>query len=84
MSDFVPRAKMNKRLRKKLDAQRRTLWAVNPVTKKTESAKVYNRKKRSRYLDDNFDSGIFFICCGAITARRFLSAAVPPHAPSFR
>ena len=38
-----------------------TLWTVNPVTKKTESAKLYNRKKRSRIIDDNFDSGIFLI-----------------------
>ncbi len=61
MEKFVPKEKMSKKLRKKLDAQRRTLWTVNPVTEKTESAKLYNRKKRSRIIDDSFDSGIFLI-----------------------
>ena len=61
MEKFIPKEKMSKKLRKKLDAQRRTLWTVNPVTKKTESAKLYNRKKRSRIIDDSFDSGIFLI-----------------------
>ena len=58
MTQFVPRAKMNKRLRKKLDAQKRNLWTVNPVTKTADNAKKYNRKKRSRIID-TFDSGIF-------------------------
>ena len=61
MEKFIPKEKMSKKLKKKLDAQKRTLWTVNPVTKKTESAKAYNRKKRSRIIDDNFDSGIFLI-----------------------
>ena len=45
MEKFVPKEKMSKKLRKKLDAQRRTLWTVNPVTKKTESANCITAKK---------------------------------------
>ena len=60
MEKFVPKEKMSKKLRKKLDAQRRTLWTVNPVTKKTESAKLYNRKKSSHDRYEDYGMGVFY------------------------
>ena len=48
MKPFVPRDKMSKRARKKLDAQNRTTWEFSPVTKIVKSKKVYDRKKQPR------------------------------------
>ena len=47
---------MSKRARKKLDAERRTLWQFDPVTKVVKSKKVYDRKKQSRNRDV-YDAG---------------------------
>jgi len=42
---FVEESKMSKRARKELNAARRKTWDVNPVSKRVESKKLYNRKK---------------------------------------
>ena len=49
---FIPKEKLSKKARRELNAARRTLWAVPPVSKKVESKKVYNRKKSARLRDD--------------------------------
>lgn len=59
MKAFVPYEKMNKKQKKQLDRARRAGWGdVNPVTRKVESAKVYNRKKH-RIGRDAFETGAF-------------------------
>ena len=45
MEKFVPRDKMSKKAKKKLDAEKRAAWAFSPVTRKVESKKIYNRKR---------------------------------------
>ena len=60
MKSFVPRDKMSKRARKKLDAQNRTTWEFSPVTKVVKSKKVYDRKKQPRNYEP-YDSGGCFI-----------------------
>ncbi len=54
MNKFVPRSKMGKKARKKLDAEKRTSWAFSPVTRKIESKKIYNRKRISRTDYDGY------------------------------
>ena len=49
---FIPKEKLSKKARRELNAARRTLWVVSPVSKKVESKKVYNRKKSARYRRD--------------------------------
>ena len=50
---FIPTEKLGKKARRKLNAARRTLWVVSPISKKVESKKVYNRKKSARlYRED--------------------------------
>ena len=45
MKQFLPREKMSKREKRALDATKRASWdGVNPVTRKVESKKTYNRK----------------------------------------
>lgn len=47
MKNFIPKEKLNKKAKRTLDAERRTLWDVSPVSKKIESKKHYNRKKNA-------------------------------------
>ena len=60
MAKFIPKAKMSKKARKELAKQNRVTWEMNPVTRKTENKKAYNRKKNSR---ERFDEppGVFFL-----------------------
>ena len=61
MQSFLPREKMSKREKRALDASKRTTWdGVNPVTRKTENKKTYNRKKSPRWYNDD-STGIFVL-----------------------
>ena len=54
MSLFIPREKLGKKARRKLDRSRRRGWdETNPVTKTIENKKIYNRKKPSNRYDDD-------------------------------
>jgi len=47
MEKFIPYEKLSKKEKRKLDNARRQTWgALNPITRKSENIKVYNRKKR--------------------------------------
>ena len=61
MKPFVPRDKMSKRARKKLDAQNRTTWEFSPVTKIVKSKQVYDRKKQPRNYEPYDSGGCFLI-----------------------
>ena len=54
MKKFIPREKLGRKTRKQLDSEQRATWTFSPVTKKVESKKQYNRKRKShdRYDDD--------------------------------
>ena len=60
MNRFVPRSKMSKKARKKLDGEKRASWAFSPVTRKIESKKIYNRKRVSRTEYDERPEDLFF------------------------
>ena len=61
MEKYVPFCKMSKKQQKELNRQKRILWNVNPITRKTENKKIYNRKK-SRLNDYyNNSDGIFLV-----------------------
>ena len=55
---FIPKEKLSKKARRELNAARRTLWVVSPISKKVESKKVYNRKISDRL--DHDDTGRIF------------------------
>ena len=61
MKQFVPRDKMSKRQRKALDAQKRTVWEVSPITRIAKSKKIYNRKKQPRNYEPYVFRGCFFV-----------------------
>ena len=60
MKRFVPREKLGKKARKQLDSERRTTWAFSPVTKKMESKKLYNRKRKAHDRYDDCGVGFSF------------------------
>ena len=60
MDRFIPREKLGKKARKRLDSQRRAGWGFSPVTRKVESRKKYNRKAGSRERPEGFDAGSCF------------------------
>ena len=46
MEKFIPYEKLSKKEKRKIDQMRRGNWGdVNPVSRKIESKKVYNRKR---------------------------------------
>ena len=58
MAKFIPKAKMSKKAQKEHAKKQRVTWEVNPVTRRTENKKLYNRKRDSR---ERFDepTGVF-------------------------
>lgn len=62
MVRFIPYEKLPKKKQHELDRQKRGSWnGVNPVTRKQEDSKVYNRKKAQSWKKDNSDALLFFI-----------------------
>ena len=57
MKKFIPKEKLGKKARKQLDSEQRTTWAFSPVTKKVESKKLYNRKRKAHDRYDDYGMG---------------------------
>ena len=57
MKKFIPKEKPGKKARKQLDSEQRATWTFSPVTKKVESKKLYDRKRKAhdRYDDYGMD-----------------------------
>lgn len=67
MNNFIPYEKMSKKQRRDIDRMRRGSWnGVNPIIRRIESKKAYNRKKVSKTYFDLFRD--FFVCCLLDTA----------------
>ena len=48
MTRFIPREKLSKKARRKLDNQKRLYWPVRPAEVTFKSKKDYDRKRKSR------------------------------------
>ena len=57
MKKFIPKEKLGKKARKQLDNEQRTTWTFSPVTKKVESKKLYNRKRKAHDRYDDYGMG---------------------------
>ena len=44
--------KLSKKKKRVLYAGKRTIWAIIPVTRKSENPKAYNRRKAQKRMDD--------------------------------
>ena len=54
MEKFIAYEKLSKKKKRELDAKRRGSWGgVNPVTRKPENPKAYNRRKARKWDHDS-------------------------------
>lgn len=61
MKKFVEYEKLSKKQKREIDKAKRATWGdIVPVTKKVESAKLYNRKKHQR-TDWDSGAGVFVL-----------------------
>lgn len=56
---FVPREKLSKKAKRELDRKKRQLWAISPVTRRSENRKRDDRKRRYR-IDDDGTASFFY------------------------
>ena len=62
MERFIPKNKLSKKAKKALNsAQRQTWGCLNPVTRRPENPKAYNRKKVRKGDDFLFPCRTFFM-----------------------
>ena len=59
MDKFVPYEKLSKKKKRELDLKRRNTWSLNPVTRKTDDPKAYNRRKTRKWGFDDPVSALF-------------------------
>ncbi len=53
MEKFIPYEKLSKKEKRKIDKARRQTWnSLNPVTRKPENSKAYNRNKARNWKRD--------------------------------
>lgn len=54
MEKYVPYEKLSKKKKRELNASRRNTWGnLNPVTRKPDPHKAYNRRKAQKWNDDS-------------------------------
>ena len=66
MDKFIPYEKPSKKEKRKLDAAKRGTWGeINPVTRKPQSSKAYNRNKSRNWKREMHEanSGIIIYAC---------------------
>ena len=81
MAKFIPKAKMSKKAARELAKQKRVTWDISPVTRKMESKKIYNRKKRSHDRYDDYGMGVF-LCRPFIEVARNVRLHVAVRRPA--
>ena len=82
MEKFIPYEKLSKKEKRKLDQAKRQTWGnLNPVTRKPENSKAYNRNKArnwKREISRNPVPGLFYFipfCSYAKKASTILSVS---------
>ena len=61
MEKFIPYEKLSKKKQRELNARKRKTWGnVNPVTRRTENPKAYNRQKTRKWSDDSNPVSFYF------------------------
>ena len=78
MEKFIPYEKLSKKKKRERDAGKRTVWAISPVTRKSENPKAYNRRKAQKRMEDPGSVLPFFLLHRAV--RKFMDHAGSPVA----
>ena len=80
MEKFIPYEKLSKKEKRKIDQAKRQTWGeLNPVTRKPENSKAYNRNKARNWKrnDQRTNSGSYFIICGSSLPRHKADPVLP-------
>ena len=63
MEKFIPYEKLSKKKKRELDKVRRGTWGeLSPVTRKAQSAKVYDRHTARKKIFDDSSFVLCFLC----------------------
>ena len=63
MEKFIPYEKLSKKEKRKIDQARRQTWGeLNPVTRKPENSKAYNRKRTQDWKKELPDLRPYNLC----------------------
>ena len=63
MEKFIPYEKLSKKEKRKLDQAKRQTWGnLNPITRKPENSKAYNRKKTQDWKKELSNPASFNYC----------------------
>lgn len=60
MKKIIPYEKLSKKEQRKQNRSKRTVWGFSPVTRRKESARLYNRKKTRCESRNDFTSCLFY------------------------
>ena len=61
MEKYIPYEKLSKKEKRRLDLQRRNTWGQwDPVTRKPDHSRVYNRKKTQNWKKELPDLRLFW------------------------
>lgn len=64
MVKFVPYEKMSKKKQREENLRHRGTWgALNPVTRRPDVPKAYNRQKARKLWKDDLNSVLFYMYC---------------------
>ena len=64
MEKFIPYEKLSKKEKRKIDLAKRQTWGeLNPVTRKPENSKAYNRKRTQDWKKELPDLRPQFLFC---------------------
>ena len=71
MEKFIPYEKLSKKEKRKMDLAKRQTWGeLNPVTRKPENSKAYNRNKTRNWKRDYHEtSSGTFVCINSFSGR---------------
>ena len=63
MEKFIPYEKLSKKEKRKMDLAKRQTWGeLNPVTRKPENSKAYNRRKSQNWKRELPPTDLRLIC----------------------
>lgn len=69
MDKFIPYEKQSKKQKKAADRAKRTVWTINPITRRPENPKAYKRKK-TLYRDDDLSKVLSFFAEMSLSDRQ--------------
>ena len=83
MEKFIPFEKLSKKKQRELNAAKRGSWGgFNPVTRKPENPKAYNRRKAQKWSDESTSVPFYYSSPKGFAPSCFLQTT-PVSSPHF-